>query len=181
MNILLNIFVETLTLNRFTKIYDDLQVFISIHILVSLFFHLWKKLWHHWVLNIFIATLKPFIKFYISNYRDIHKQKYKGLWSTYSSTVVYKGEEKNMEPDSFFYQTLRLFWIIFFCILNELPSVWRNQHFRLDLWYILNGMTGNVWLLNWNCIIMENFVRNHLRRINISTTNNYWVWVQSGH
>ncbi|XP_023347167.1 uncharacterized protein LOC111715988 isoform X2 [Eurytemora carolleeae] len=59
-------------------------------------------------------------------YWDIHKQKYKGLWSTYSSTVVYKGEEKNMEPDSFFYQTLRVGynnWREIFNVDNETNEI----------------------------------------------------------
>ncbi|XP_023348165.1 glutamate receptor 3, partial [Eurytemora carolleeae] len=41
-------------------------------------------------------------------YWDIHNQKFKGRWSTYLSTVVYKGEQENREPDSFFHQTLRI-------------------------------------------------------------------------
>ena len=33
------------------------------------------------------------------------------------------------------------------------------------LWFLLKGVTGNVWFLNWDCSIIETYFRIHLRPI----------------
>ena len=39
------------------------------------------------------------VKYCKLNFRDLHKQRYRGVWSTYYSSVVYKGVEEYSELD----------------------------------------------------------------------------------
>ncbi|XP_023345114.1 uncharacterized protein LOC111714279 [Eurytemora carolleeae] len=63
-------------------------------------------------------------------YWDIHKQKFEGLWSTYYSTVVYRGEPITREPDSFFNQTFRVGYNDYsWCFWYD---NFTSDHFRID-------------------------------------------------
>ena len=43
----------------------------------------------------------------------------------------------------------------------------------------IKGVPGNVWGLNWVCIIVEHFLGFIWDIWNVSTMYNQWVWVQS--